>query len=50
MEELSGHRTDVVDPFLEWHQALGGQELVLPHQEEIIAAAAANIALIPSSS
>ncbi len=46
MEELSGRRTDVVDPFLEWHQALGGQEL-MPHQTAVIDAAAANLQQVP---
>jgi hypothetical protein len=46
MEELSGIRTDVVDPYLEWHAAIGGHEL-MPHQEAVIAAAAANVERVP---
>lgn len=46
MEELSGNRTDVIDPYLEWHQALGGHEL-LPHQDAVITAAAANVERVP---
>jgi len=46
MEEMSGRRTNVADPFLEWHHALGGQEL-MPHQEAVINAAAANVGQVP---
>ena len=46
MEELSGIQTGVVDPFLEWQSGIGGHEL-LPHQEAVIAAAAANIERVP---
>lgn len=46
MEEMSGRRTEVMDPFLEWHKALGGQEL-MPHQEVVIDAAAANLKHVP---
>lgn len=46
MEELSGVRTDVADPFLEWHEAIGGHEL-LPHQDAMIALAAANVESVP---
>jgi acetoin utilization deacetylase AcuC-like enzyme len=35
MEQLSGIKTGVEDPFLEMFQALGGQKL-LPHQEEVV--------------
>ncbi len=38
VEELSGIRTQVDDPFLEIMAGLGGQQL-LPHQEQVIAAA-----------
>ncbi len=38
LEELSGIRTSVEDPFLEMMASLGGQQL-LPHQEQIIIAA-----------
>jgi acetoin utilization deacetylase AcuC-like enzyme len=46
MEELSGIRTDVIDPFLEYHLAQAGHDL-LPHQEAVVAAAAANVVRIP---
>ena len=46
MEEMCGRRTDIADPFLEWHRALGGQEL-MSHQEAVIAAAAANVQHVP---
>ena len=46
MEEISGRRTGIEDPFLEWHKALGGQEL-MPHQEAVIDAAAANLNHVP---
>lgn len=46
MEELSGHKTDVTDPFLEWHRALGRQEL-MAHQEAVIDAAALNLQRVP---
>jgi len=39
MEELSGVKTEVVDPFEEFFQGVGGQDL-LPHQEEVINQAA----------
>jgi len=38
LEELSGIRTSVEDPFLEMMAGLGGQQLQ-PHQEEVITAA-----------
>ena len=44
LEELSGIRTSVEDPFLEMMAGLGGQQL-LPHQEQIIAAAQPSIAM-----
>ncbi|KRB49655.1 class II histone deacetylase [Phenylobacterium sp. Root700] len=46
LEELSGISTGTSDPHLEYHKALGGQEL-LPHQTEAIDAAAANVARVP---
>ncbi len=46
LEELSGIHTDVVDPHLEYHQSLGGHEL-LDHQSAAIDAAAANIQRVP---
>lgn len=46
MEEMAGRRTGIEDPFLEWHKALGGQEL-MPHQSAVIDAAAANVAQVP---
>ncbi|HMM75861.1 MAG TPA: class II histone deacetylase [Gammaproteobacteria bacterium] len=46
MEELSGVTTGVVDPYLEWHSALGGQAL-LPHQDAVIETAAANVQRVP---
>ncbi len=46
MEELSGHKTDITDPFLEWHRALGGQEL-MAHQVAVIDAAARNLQHVP---
>jgi acetoin utilization deacetylase AcuC-like enzyme len=45
VEELAGIRTPVEDPFLEFLSAIGGQQEVLPHQEEAIAAAEANLAI-----
>lgn len=44
IEALSGEKTDVVDPMLEWYASLGGQEL-LPHQAQAIDAAAAQLAV-----
>lgn len=46
MEEISGCKTDITDPFLEWHTALGGQEL-MPHQAAVIDAAARNVRHVP---
>lgn len=46
MEEMSGRKTDVTDPYLEYHQALGGQEL-LPHQEAVIDTVAQNVQNVP---
>ena len=46
MEEISGRKTDIADPFLGWHQALGGQEL-MPHQEAVIDTAARNVQHVP---
>lgn len=46
MEELSGIKTDVVDPYLEWHLAIGGQEMA-PHHEAAIQAAEKNVAKVP---
>jgi acetoin utilization deacetylase AcuC-like enzyme len=46
LEELSGITTGTVDPHLEYHQHLGGQEL-LPHQSAAIDLAAANVARVP---
>lgn len=43
MEEISDIKTDVVDLYLEWHLAQAGHDL-LPHQEAVVAAAAANVA------
>ncbi|WP_019528998.1 class II histone deacetylase [Dasania marina] len=43
LEELSGIKTDVTDPFLEIMAALGGQDLQ-PHQDEAIRAAEALLA------
>ena len=40
LEEFSGIRTDVADPYLEELMSMGGQDL-LPHQEAVIDAAAA---------
>jgi acetoin utilization deacetylase AcuC-like enzyme len=42
LEELSGFSTGVVDPHLDYHKALGGQEL-LPHQSAAIEIAAGNL-------
>jgi len=46
LEELSGIQTDVVDPHLEYHKLVGGQEL-LDHQLTAIDAAAANLQRVP---
>ncbi|MDO8861954.1 class II histone deacetylase [Haliea sp. E1-2-M8] len=49
MEELSGAVTGTVDPFLEMHGALGGQDLQ-PHQAEAIALAEALLHTLPCRS
>lgn len=46
MEEMAGRPTGIEDPFLEWHKALGGQEL-MSHQTAVIDAAVANLAHVP---
>jgi acetoin utilization deacetylase AcuC-like enzyme len=43
LEEMSGIRTSVVDPYLEELMSMAGQDL-LPHQESVIDAAAAHVA------
>ncbi len=35
METLSGNRTEVIDPYIEFFQGMAGQELQ-PHQEAVI--------------
>jgi len=45
MEELSGERTEVVDPFLEFFESIGGQALQ-PHQDALIRAAEAHVEAI----
>ena len=42
LEEMSGIRTAVVDPYLEELMSMAGQDL-LPHQEQVIDAAAARV-------
>jgi acetoin utilization deacetylase AcuC-like enzyme len=49
IEELAGIRTPVEDPYLEFLSSIGGQAGVLPHQEEAIAAAEANLSVAFSS-
>lgn len=49
MEELSGIVTGTVDPFLEMHAALGGQDLQ-PHQAEAIARAESLLEELPCAS
>ena len=46
MEELSGIHTGTVDPFLEFMQGIGGQE-IQPHQAALIAKAVENLTRIP---
>lgn len=46
LEELSGVTTQVVDPHLDYHRAVGGQAL-LAHQVAAIDAAAANVERVP---
>jgi acetoin utilization deacetylase AcuC-like enzyme len=46
LEELSGVQTRVVDPHLDYHRAVGGQEL-FAHQLAAIDAAAANLDRVP---
>lgn len=48
LEEFSGIRTDVVDPYLEELMQMGGQDLQ-PHQAAAIAAAAERVKGIPSA-
>ena len=48
MEELSGAVTGTIDPFLEMHAALGGQDLQ-PHQAEAIALAEALLDNLPDA-
>jgi acetoin utilization deacetylase AcuC-like enzyme len=47
MEELTGQRTEVGDPFLMVFGTLGGQALQ-PHQQQVIEAAAAHLARVPA--
>jgi acetoin utilization deacetylase AcuC-like enzyme len=46
LEELSGIKTDIVDPYLGYNAAGGGTGL-LPHQSAAIEAAAANVDRVP---
>ena len=46
LEELSGEVTGVADPFLEFMQGIGGQDLQ-PHQAAVIAQAAEGLVAIP---
>jgi acetoin utilization deacetylase AcuC-like enzyme len=46
LEELSGIPTQVVDPHLDYHRAIGGQDL-LTHQVAAIDAAAVNVRRVP---
>jgi acetoin utilization deacetylase AcuC-like enzyme len=46
LEEFSGIRTDVDDPYLDELMQMGGQELQ-PHQAAVVAAAAARVREIP---
>ena len=48
IEEFSGRRTPVTDPYLEEFMAMAGQDL-LPHQEAVISAAAVLAARTPKS-
>lgn len=45
-EEIAGRKTDITDPFLEWHTALGGQEL-MAHQRVVIDAVASKVQHVP---
>jgi acetoin utilization deacetylase AcuC-like enzyme len=49
MEELTGERTEVIDPFLPLFTGMGGQALQ-PHQAQVIEAAAALVTRIPAGS
>jgi acetoin utilization deacetylase AcuC-like enzyme len=46
LEELSGARTDVDDPYLAWIEGYG--QGLLPHQAESVARAAANVTAVPT--
>ena len=46
VEELSGIKTDIVDPYLGYNAAVGSPGL-LPHQAAAIDAAAANVGRVP---
>ena len=46
LEELSGNTTSVIDPHLDYHKQVGGQE-VLAHQRLAIDTAAANLVYVP---
>jgi hypothetical protein len=49
LEELSGIKTDIVDPYLGYNAAGGGTG-VLPHQSAAIDTAAANVDRVPRHS
>jgi acetoin utilization deacetylase AcuC-like enzyme len=49
IEEFTGQRSEIADPFLLIFAGMGGQEL-MPHQKAIIDAAAALVARVPARS